>query len=75
MKFTSLLFTFALLGIVGCHNQPTQQTKTETKTETVKMIEVETPAKKVESETSISVGPNGGSVKTKKIDVKVETNN
>jgi len=69
MKITYLLFAFALLATVGCNNQPAK----ETKTETVKIIEVEKPAK--ESETSISVGPNGGSVKTKKIDVKVETNN
>jgi len=69
MKITYLLFAFTLLAAVGCNNQPAK----ETKTETVKVVEVEAPAK--ESETSISVGPNGGSVKTKKVDVKVETNN
>ncbi|HSJ68579.1 MAG TPA: hypothetical protein VK921_12925 [Anditalea sp.] len=72
MKITYLFFALALLVTVGCNNQPAK----ETKTETIKVVEVEAaekPAK--ESETTISVGPNGGSVKTKKVDVKVETNN
>lgn len=70
MKITYLFFALVLLVSVGCNNQPAK----ETKTETVKVVEVEAaPAK--ESETTISVGPNGGSVKTKKVDVKVETNN
>jgi len=73
MKITYLLFAFALILTVGCNNQPAKETKTET--ETVRVIEVEKAPVKKESETTISVGPNGGSVKTKKVDVKVETNN
>jgi len=71
MKITYLLFAFALILTVGCNNQPAK----ETQTETIKVIEVEKAPVKKESETTISVGPNGGTVKTKKIDVKVETNN
>ncbi|WP_164674964.1 hypothetical protein [Anditalea andensis] len=70
MKITYLFFAFALIWTMGCNDQPVK----ETKTETVKVIEVEKAPVKEASETTISVRPNGGSVKTKKIDVKVETN-
>lgn len=71
MKFSYLLTMIALTLTFGCNNQPAEdQTK-----ETVKVVEVESPAKKVvveqEKGTSIEIGPEGGSIKTKKVDIKV----
>ena len=83
MKFTYLVGMIALTLTFGCNNQPAEeqvkvpaeeQVKVIEK-ETTKVVEVEAPAKKVaveqEKGTSIEIGPEGGSIKTKKVDIKV----
>lgn len=80
MKLIYLVSAFALTLTFGCNNQPeapeTKVVEAETKViekETVKVVEA--PAKEVvvekESGTTIQLGPDGGSVKTKKVDIKV----
>jgi hypothetical protein len=79
MKFIYLLSALALTFTFGCNNQPVEEQATvvEKETQTVKVIEVEkqAPATKVvveqEKGTSIELGPEGGSLKTKKVDIKV----
>lgn len=79
MKFIYLLSALALTFTFGCNNQPAEEQTKIVEKETVKVVEVEkpapTPATKVvveqEKGTSIELGPNGGSLKTKKVDIKV----
>lgn len=80
MKLIYLVSAFALTLTIGCNTQPetaeTPVVEAETKViekETVRVVEA--PAKEVmvekESGTTIQVGPDGGSLKTKKVDIKV----
>lgn len=79
MKFIYVLSALALTFTFGCNNQPVEEQAkvVEKETETVKVIEVEkqAPATKVvveqEKGTSIELGPEGGSLKTKKVDIKI----
>lgn len=79
MKFIYLLSALALTFTFGCNNQPQDEQVKVVETETVKVVEVEkpapVPATKVVVEqqkgTSIELGPEGGSLKTKKVDIKV----
>ena len=79
MKFVYLLSAFALTLTVGCNNQPAPAEETKVvETETTRVVEVEAPAKEVpatkvvveaEKGTSIKIGPEGGSLKTKGVDI------
>ncbi len=83
MKLIYLVGAFALTLTFGCTNQPekeqaavvAQEPAKVVEKETVRVVEVETPAKKVTVEenkgTSIEVGPNGGSLKTDRVDIKI----
>lgn len=75
MKFTYAVSMLALVLTFGCNNQPADEQVKVVEKETVKVVEVEAPAKKVtveqEKGTSIEIGPDGGSIKTKKVDIKV----
>lgn len=75
MKFSYLLTMIALTLTFGCNNQPAEDQTEVVEKETIKVVEVESPAKKVvveqEKGTSIEIGPEGGSIKTKKVDIKV----
>ena len=77
MKLIYLVSMIALMLTFGCNNQPApaEAEAPIVEKETVKVVEVETPAKKVvveeEKGTSIQIDSEGGSVKTKKVDIKV----
>ncbi|WP_299700802.1 hypothetical protein [uncultured Pontibacter sp.] len=79
MKFIYLLSALALTFTFGCNKQPQEEQVKVVETETVKVVEVEksaaTPATKVvmeqEKGTSLELGPEGGSLKTKKVDIKI----
>lgn len=79
MKFIYLLSALALTFTFGCNNQPAEEQVKVVEKETVKVVEVEkpaaVPATKVvveqEKGTSIELGPEGGSLKTKKVDIKI----
>jgi hypothetical protein len=80
MKFIYLVSALALTFTFGCNNQPQEEQAKVIEKETVKVVEVEKPvpaATKVVVEqekakgTSIEVGPEGGSLKTKSVDIKI----
>ena len=80
MKFIYLVGAFALTLTFGCNNQPEQEQpvvveKETVEKETVKVVEVETPAEEVvveeEKGTSVEVSREGGSLKTKDVDIKI----
>ncbi len=63
MKIVYLLGFLALSMTFGCNDKPAK--------ETVKVVEV--PAK--DTSTKITIGPDGGSVKTKKVDIEIKNKN
>ena len=76
MKFIYLICASALA--FACNNQPAPEKVTHT--ETIKVVEVEVPAKKVVVEekkveekksTEVSVSPNSGSFKTKGLEIEI----
>ncbi|GHA74075.1 hypothetical protein [Pontibacter akesuensis] len=79
MKFIYALSACALFLTVGCNNQPEAEqvevVEKATETETVKVVQVEAPVEKVvvekEKGTTIKIGPDGGSLETKKVDIKI----
>lgn len=77
MKFIYVLSALALTFTVACNNQPAKEAAAEVvEKETVKVVEVEAPVAKVVVEeqkgTSVKIGPDGGSVKTKSVDVEIK---
>jgi hypothetical protein len=81
MKLIYVLGAFALaLSVVSCNEQPKETTTTIIETEKVievpkaVVVEVETPKAVVveeKKETSIKIGPDGGSLNTKKVDIEI----
>lgn len=76
MKFIYVLSALALTFTVGCNNQPAKEAAEVVEKEIVKVVEVEAPVAKVVVEeqkgTSVKIGPDGGSVKTKSVDVEIK---
>ncbi len=66
MKIIYVLGFLALSMTFGCKEKPAK--------ETVKVIEVPAPAAKDEA-TKIKIGPDGGSVKTKKVEIEIKDKN
>lgn len=85
MKIIQLVSAFALTLIFGCNTQPEEVETKIVEKETVKVVEVETPAKEVvvvetpakevvveeKKGTTIKIGPDGGSIETKKVDISI----
>ena len=85
MKIVHLVSAFALALTLGCTTQPEEAETKVVEKETVKVVEVETPAKEVivveapakevvveeQKGTTIKIGPDGGSIETKKVDISV----
>lgn len=75
MKSIYLLGAFALALTFGCNSAKEEKVIESKSVETVKVVEVEAPAKEEEEKeegTTIKVGPDGGSVKTKNVEVEVK---
>lgn len=76
MKLIYVLSALALTVTVGCNNQPEKAQAEVVEKETVRVVEVEAPAEQVvvkeDKGTSIKIGPDGGSVKTKSVDVEIK---
>lgn len=74
MKVIHLVSALALSFMFSC-NQVKEEKSNDTKTETPEAV-VEAPAAKVvvekEKETSIKIGPEGGSIKTEKLEVVID---
>lgn len=79
MKLSYLVGALALTFAFGC--QPAEEQTKVVETETVKVVEVEAPAEKVvvekatveqEKGTTIKIDRDGGSIETKKVDIKIE---
>ncbi|MFC3416170.1 MULTISPECIES: hypothetical protein [Algoriphagus] len=64
MKVLGILCLFALTMFMGCND----------KKEAVKETTIEVKVEK-EADTEIKIGPDGGSVKTKKVEVEVKNDN
>lgn len=69
MKFIYLLSVVALSFIFGCTSKEEKTSETKT-VETVKVIEKEAPAED-ETATKIKVDSEGGSVKTKDVEIEI----
>jgi hypothetical protein len=71
MKFISLLSACALtLSLGSCNNQADKPTVIE-KTEVIK-VEVEAPKEEEKKSTSVTIGPDGSSLKSTEIDVEIK---
>lgn len=66
MKALAVVGILALTMAFGCTDKTTKETKTE--------IRTEVKADK-EADTQIKIGKNGGSVKTKKVEIEIKDEN
>ena len=74
MKFIALI-SAAMLVLTSCKNEPTEVKTVETHhTETIKEVEKDTvkPKPVEEKGTTVKIGPGGGSVNTKDVDVEIK---
>lgn len=81
MKLIYLVGALALTLTFGCDSQPAEEQTKVIEKETVKVVEVDAPAEKVvvekapveeEKGTTIKIDREGGSIETKKVDIKIE---
>jgi hypothetical protein len=75
MKFIFLVGVFALAFVFGCNNPPPPEQTKVVERETVKVVEVKPEPVKVvveeEKGTSVKIGPDGATLKTKKVDIDI----
>ena len=72
MKFIYLISAIALISF-SCNNQPKEAETKVIERETIREVEVKAEAApKKEKGTTVKVGPDGGSIETEKVDIKIQ---